>query len=326
MKSKPIFFIVLFIIFSTAVRANNSPIPITANESITVTLFFPTEIQKVIQPATNYKFEFEQNSTMATLLAKRGADSNLTVITKCGSIFSFSLKYNTEVSNFTYVISEEQAIGKMKDSGAVAVSKAVIQEKEMTKSITPKDKVVVEPKITSVNSEKTANKRSSTGFTELTDISSTSAGGSNSLYETNKTDYYQVFCENNYSQKPQLKNPIFDGAFVTLQLNTIAADKNELYFILEINNTLGTEFNTSGVNFYVRTRQIDKPLVMTPLYVFNSPNGWIAPGEKTNMVYVFKNFKLGSNQKVFIVMDEAGGKKKKVMLKVDSETINTVGR
>lgn len=327
MKLQPIFFVLLFIIFTLTVKANNSPISVYANESITVTLFFPSEITKVIQPANNYKFEYEENTTMATLVAKKGAASNLTVITKCGSIFSFLVNYEEKVSNFTYVLSSEHAIGKMKDSGTVSITQTIQPKNKLTPKFTKlkssKKKLVVAQEKASLDSDDMTT--TSDSFSKETKAKTKkSIGKGRSLYETNTEDYYSVFCENNYDQGLRLSKQFISGLGVSLQLKAITADKNELYFVLGIDNTLDVDFNTKDLNFYVRSGQLDTPLEITPVYVFNSPKT-VASNGKTNVVYVFKEFKLSSNEKIHIVMDEVGGAKKRVMLTVNSHTINSAG-
>ena len=141
MKLKSAFLVSLFLFVSISVaQANNLPINVIANENTTITFFFPAQIQTVIQPAVNYKFEYEPNSTMGTLVARKGAKSNLTVITKGGIIYSFLLQYDQEVDNFTYVLSPEQAIGKI-DAQAAAPKGNVA---ENTKNIQTADMVVVD--------------------------------------------------------------------------------------------------------------------------------------------------------------------------------------
>ena len=225
MKFKSLFLASLFFFVSLAVaQANNLPITVAANERITVTLFFPSEIETVIQPAVNYKFEYEQQSTMGTLVGRKGAVSNLTVITKDGNIFSFLLQYEQEVSNFTYVLSEDQAIGTM-DPTAMTGTETISSKTEvaspsenqlLSKSQVAETKLKEEGE--KPNSREITTEESLVGQvpsyledTTVADFPSAAVSEAfdsepleNTLYDTDREGYYHIFCENNYDQENNL--------------------------------------------------------------------------------------------------------------------------
>src|SRR5680860_1268499 len=101
-----------WLLTSGNLKANSGPITVEANENTTVSFFFPSPISKVIEPAAHFSFKREPDGNLATLKAKKGNPSNLTVITEDGDIFSFALSYSETIQNFTFVLSPEQAIGK----------------------------------------------------------------------------------------------------------------------------------------------------------------------------------------------------------------------
>ncbi len=106
------FLLVSWLLTAGTLKANSGRIPVEANENTTVSLFFPSPISKVIEPAAHFSFKREPDGNLATLSAKKGNPKNLTVITEDGDIFSFALNYSEIIQNFTFMISPEQAIGK----------------------------------------------------------------------------------------------------------------------------------------------------------------------------------------------------------------------
>lgn len=324
-------------------NANNLPITITANESVTVTLFFPSEIEKVIEPSVNYKFEYAQHGTMGTLVARRGAKSNLTVITNDGSIFSFSLQYHHEVNNFTYVLSSNQAIGIM-DPRGITTSNTIIVEPTVKSILTEKplkdERPVKEERKKLQDGENSLKEKIKVSATQPSFVADSDTAQSdlitssesaeelddymreNNLYNTDRAGYYDIFCENNFNQEVRLKKTLKAGTGVELQLNSIAGDNNELYFIFQVTNRLMSRFNAEKLRFYVRTSRKDEPLEMTPIHIFNHQES-IEAGRTKKMVYVLKDFRLSKDQKVFVMLDEKDGNRNTI-LNIDSHTINAV--
>ncbi len=336
MKLKALFFTLLFFTTSSIIaKENNLPIPVTVNESITVTLFFPSEIKKVIEPAVNYKFEYEQNGTMGTLMARKGVASNLTVITKDGSIFSFLLKYDQEVDNFTYVLSSDQAIGVMEPRG-ITTGISAARETERNPSFEnqtaekPQKKVALEkvkdekPMVRAIQSDTEGQERAD--FTKtVASQSFANEIGEGSLYDTDKESYYEIFCENNYNRKFEFdtSKSVKAGAGIELKLNALTADKKEFYFILQVTNRLTSSFTAEKLQFFVRTSLEDKPVQMTPLHIYNHQED-IEAGRTKKMVYVFQEFRLSEDQKVYVTLDELNGIRSTV-LNIDGQMINAIG-
>ena len=295
------------------------------NESVTVTLFFPTGIQKVIQPAVNYKFAYEKNATMATLVARKGAASNLTVITECGSIFSFLLEYHSEVANFTYILSEEQAIGKMNGSSAVAISKKEPSTDTSGKTKAKKSRVRfnsdVKPKTiafkqTPESRHSLPNNITSGTFSTNSNLSKKGA----SLYDIDTEDYYAIFCENNYLQKTKFNAKGAEVNRIGLQLTNVLLDREELYFVLEIDNNSLHDYNVSSLRFYVKSLEIDKEIEIEPSFVYNLKE--VVPKQSANkLVFVCRNFNLAKGQRVYAQVKERGGNEQSVLLPLEARDI-----
>jgi len=319
MKLKVAFTILLFTLFgSLHLQANNAPIRVAANESITVTLFFPSEITKVIQPAVNYKFEYEENASMATLVARKGTVSNLTVITKCGSIFSFLLEYNVKVDNFTYLLSGANAIGTLHGDTHKTTETQTETAKQAQQTIVEREAdASTENLKASFESAPEAVIQSypslSVAETALHDEAETTIPKENSLYESDRAGYYQIFCENNYVQESDFEKIATSVNLVGLQMNNILKDQNELYFMLEIRNNSWTDFKVKALKFYVKSLEIDSEIEIEDLFVYNLQES-IGAHSANNLVFVCKDFNLASGQKIYVLLEEAEGKERSVML------------
>lgn len=300
-------------------RANTGPIFVKANENTTISLFFPSPIVKVIEPASHFSFKHEPSANLATLKAKKGNPSNLTVITESGDIFSFALVYSETIQNFTYVISLEQAIGKR---GAVKT-----QRKEVSQATNNA------PEIATDISENTAmgtfrseeNQETQLQLTETNvanELEITDAGTFNatsdesfkeqgSFYDMDREGYYEIFCENSYLQRTITKNNMRDNNGVDLRLNHMAVDHDQIYFTLQFRNVSKGDYEIGNVRFYIQTLG-NEELSMTPLYTYNL-GGVIKQSGVNKFVYVFQDFKLGPNQKVYVLMNEEVGKRNIVL-------------
>ena len=327
MKLKNTFF-VLFIAFTTiAMKANNLPIPVTVNESITVTLFFPSAIEKVIEPAPHYKFDYEPNATMATLVARKGATSNLTVITKDGSIFSFLLQYDNEVNNFTYVLAADQAIGTLKGSSAVAVSSNT-NEDVVDHNEEPNNKKPVveagsnEPLTRTTSKEKRNVNKKTPAKEEIYDSEEdeTPENTGSSLYNSDRESYYQIFCENSYLKKSRFKKSSNTINLIGLHLNNIIKDHNDLHFVMEIKNDSWTDFKVKSLKFFIKSLKGNHEIEMKELFVYNLQES-IAAHSANNLVFICKDFALGKGQNIYVLLKEEEGRERSVMLSLNAEQI-----
>lgn len=87
---------------------------IYANEFINTALFFPEQVRQGTVGSPNFLFSFNQEEAQYFGLVKAtpGRDSNLLVLTRDGSIYSYILRYRKELPRMNYFIREEERIGK----------------------------------------------------------------------------------------------------------------------------------------------------------------------------------------------------------------------
>lgn len=116
--------ILTLIIVSASMNAQTTnPLDtIYANDTKNVALFFPEPIRQGITGSENFVFTYnrEKEQYFGLLQAKQGKESNLLVINRNGSIFSYIVRYKAQLSKLNYFIPMTSSIGnekpKVKDS------------------------------------------------------------------------------------------------------------------------------------------------------------------------------------------------------------------
>ena len=109
---------ILSVLISTLLEAQTTEIldTIYANDSKNVALFFPEPIRQGITGSENFVFTYnrEKEQYFGLLQAKQGKESNLLVINRNGSIFSYIVSYKTQLSKLNYFIPISGSIGNEK--------------------------------------------------------------------------------------------------------------------------------------------------------------------------------------------------------------------
>ena len=108
-------FISAFVLVSTFTKAQNilALDTIYANDQKNVALFFPEPIRQGITGSDNFVFSYnrENEQYLGLLQAKPGKESNLLVVNKDGSVFSYIIKYKERLSKLNYFIPMSSSIG-----------------------------------------------------------------------------------------------------------------------------------------------------------------------------------------------------------------------
>lgn len=131
-------FISVFILMSNFTNAQNDLVldTIYANDQKNVALFFPEPIRQGITGSDNFVFTYNRESEqyLGLLQAKPGKESNLLVVNRDGSVFSYIIKYKERLSKLNYFIPMSSRIGNERpianDSIEVANSEVKITTKE----------------------------------------------------------------------------------------------------------------------------------------------------------------------------------------------------
>ena len=87
-----------------------------ANSTMTMALFFPTDIKQGITGSDNFVFTYnrDKEQNLGLLKAVKGDLSNLLVITADGTVYSYILKYSEHLENPNRFITKNESIGNVK--------------------------------------------------------------------------------------------------------------------------------------------------------------------------------------------------------------------
>ncbi|GMN04616.1 hypothetical protein MTsPCn5_00040 [Croceitalea sp. MTPC5] len=110
--------ILLSLVLFYPVHATNTKTldTIYANSTMTMTLFFPSDIKQGITGSEHFVFTYnrEKEQNLGLLKAVKGNPSNLLVVTTDGKVYSFILKYAEHLENPNRFISIQESIGDAK--------------------------------------------------------------------------------------------------------------------------------------------------------------------------------------------------------------------
>ncbi len=247
---------------------------IYANDTKNVALFFPEPIRQGITGSDNFVFTYnrEKEQYFGLLQAKPGKESNLLVINRNGSIFSYIVRYKSQLSKLNYFIPLSNSIGNERPIA--------------------KDSVLVE------SSE------------ELVD---------------NSTYYYQKFCSYLLERKQRIGRIKKRNEGIILNVENIVFDKDELYFVIEIENTSTLDYDLNFLNLSIETRQKGKRkslqrLYKEPIYKHNLPSK-IKENETARFVYVLPKFSLSDDRRAILELNEKDGERN-IEMKLSHRYIN----
>lgn len=324
---KHLFFLLLLSI-QIGYAHSGEPITIALNESNIITLIFPAPILNVVEPSSDYMFSHEQQSNMGVLKASKTKHlSNLTITTNDGYIYSFVLDPSNDVTNFVYVLTVSNAVGRInvspnttvKPTPSVQTTDPKLQADNTIKNTSP---AISEP-APSVKPVLTTNSAGATQPTSQLVGVTTPAVTENTrpedhsiipvaienqpvhdidLYTSEPQTYYSIFCENIHIEKPTIKNVSRKVGVIELKLNDITLDKNEMYFSLQIINGSAKAYTVKDLKFFIKSKGAKKEFKIEPLYVYNFRND-LGVNSEVNAVYVLKNIRLSEKQQLFIVLE-----------------------
>nr|WP_293297152.1 DUF4138 domain-containing protein [Allomuricauda sp.] len=140
-----------------------------------------------------------------------------------------------------------------------------------------------------------------------------------------KHQYYERFCSYllNKKQGVALKRKRNDG--VVLSLESIVFDKEELYFVVQIENNSSLDYDLNFLNLSVETRQKGKRkslqrIYKEPLYKHQLPSK-IKEGTIEQLIYVLPKFSMSDERRVVLELNEKNGERT-IKLKIPHRMIN----
>ncbi|WP_339629844.1 DUF4138 domain-containing protein [uncultured Maribacter sp.] len=117
--------LILTVLISAFAKAQTPTVldTIYANDTKNVALFFPEPIRQGVTGAENFVFTYnrEKEQYFGLLQATPGVESNLLVINRNGSIFSYIIRYKKQLSKLNYFIPITSSIGNEKPIGQDSV-------------------------------------------------------------------------------------------------------------------------------------------------------------------------------------------------------------
>ena len=247
---------------------------IYANDTKNVALFFPEPIRQGITGSDNFVFTYnrEKEQYFGLLQAKPGKESNLLVVNRSGSIFSYIVSYKKQLSKLNYFIPLSNSIGN--------------------------EKPIVTDSIQVETSEKSID---------------------------NRTYYYKKFCSYLLNRNQRIGRIKKRNEGIVLNVENIVFDKEELYFVIQIENNSTLDYDLNFLNLSIETRQKGKKkslqsLNQEPIYKHNLPSK-IAEGKMIRFVYVLPKFSLSNDRRAILELNEKDGERN-IELKISHRYIN----
>ena len=246
---------------------------IYANDTKNVALFFPEPIRQGITGSDNFVFTYnrEKEQYFGLLQAKPGKESNLLVINRNGTIFSYIVRYKKQLSKLNYFIPLSNSIGNEKP----IVTDSIVSE----------------------------------SYQESIDNST----------------YYQKFCSYLLDRRQYLGRYIRRNNGVILRIENVVFDKEELYFVIRIENRSTLDYDLNFLNMSIETRQKGKMkslqrLYQNPIYKHKLPSK-IGENEMVRFVYVLPKFSLSNNRRAILELNEKNGERN-IEMKISHNYIN----
>jgi len=243
---------------------------IYANDTKNVALFFPEPIRQGITGSDNFVFTFnrEKEQFLGLLQAKPGKESNLLVVNKNGDVFSYILRYKSQLSKLNYFIPLSSSIGN-----------------EKTKLILP-----------ILNEE-----------------------------ESNNANYYFRACTYLLNKKQPIRILQKRKYGVMLSVKNIVFDKEELYFVVQIDNKSALDYDLNFLNLSIESLQKGKRkslqrLYQTPLYKHNMPSK-IRENETARFICVMPKLSLSNDSRVILELNEKDGERN-IELRISHRYVN----
>ncbi len=268
--------LIMTLLISAFAKAQTNSVldTIYANDTKNVALFFPEPIRQGITGSDNFVFTYnrEKEQYFGLLQAKPGKESNLLVVNRNGSIFSYIVRYKKQLSKLNYFIPLSNSIGN--------------------------EKPIVTDSIKAETSEKSID---------------------------NRTYYYQEFCSYLLNRNQRIGRIKKRNESIVLSIENIVFDKEELYFVIQIENNSTLDYDMNFLNLSIETRQKGKKkslqrLYQKPIYKQHLPLK-ITEGKMVRLVYVMPKFSLSNDRRAILELNERNGERN-IELKIAHRYIN----
>jgi hypothetical protein len=140
-----------------------------------------------------------------------------------------------------------------------------------------------------------------------------------------KAYYYQRFCSYLMNRKQTIGRLITRNDGIVLSVENIVFDKEELYFVIQIENKSSLDYDLNFLNLSIQTRKKGKKkslqnLYQEPIFMYNLPSK-IKEKEVIKLVYVLPKFSISNERMVILELNEKNGERN-LNLKISHNHIN----
>lgn len=140
-----------------------------------------------------------------------------------------------------------------------------------------------------------------------------------------KHQYYERFCSYILNRQDSISLRRNRKSGIVLHLGNIVFDKEELYFVIQIENNSSLDYDLNFLDVFVETRKKGKKKSLQridkePLYSYLVPSK-IQKKTKTSLVYVLSKFSLSNERQVVLELNEKNGERD-IKLKIPHRMIN----
>ncbi|WP_276388271.1 DUF4138 domain-containing protein [Eudoraea chungangensis] len=141
----------------------------------------------------------------------------------------------------------------------------------------------------------------------------------------NRTYYYQKFCSYLLNRNQRIGRIKKRTQGIVLNVENVVFDKEELYFVIQIENNSTMDYDLNFLNLSIETRQKGKKkslqsLYQEPICKHHLPSK-IAEGKMVRFVYVMPKFSLSDDRRAILELNENDGERN-IKLNISHRYIN----
>lgn len=137
--------------------------------------------------------------------------------------------------------------------------------------------------------------------------------------------YYNKFCSYLVGRKQRIGRLKKRNESIILSVENIVFDKEELYFVIQVENKTSLDYDLNYLKLSIETRKKGKKkslqrLYQEPVFKYNLPSK-VKENETVRLVYVLPKFSIGNDRRAVIELYEKNGERN-LKLKISHRFIN----
>ena len=139
------------------------------------------------------------------------------------------------------------------------------------------------------------------------------------------TYYYNKFCSYLVDRKQRIGRIKKRNEDIVLRVENIVFDKEELYFVIQIENKSSLDYDLNFLKLSIETRKKGKKkslqrLYQEPVFKYNLPSK-VKENETVKLVYVLPKFSISNDRRAVLELNEKNGERN-LKLKISHRFIN----